>query len=65
VRGDIDARVAAPVALGSVVGVIVGARVLMAVSSERVRLMLVAVLVLLAIQMALAAAGIDVVRGLP
>jgi uncharacterized protein len=64
VRGDIDARVAAPVALGSVVGVVLGARVLMAVSSERVRVMFVVVLILLAIQMALAAAGIDLVQGI-
>ena len=41
--------VAGPVALGSVVGSLVGARILMAVSNERIRLLFVVVLVALAV----------------
>jgi uncharacterized protein len=57
-RGDIVPAVAGPVALGSVVGSLVGARVLMAVSNERIRLLFVVVLVALAVQMALSGFGI-------
>ena len=42
---------------------VLGARILMAVSSERLRLLFVVVLVALAGQMVLGAAGVDVVRG--
>jgi uncharacterized protein len=63
VRGDIVAPVAGPVALGSVVGAILGARILMAVSNDRIRLMFVAVLVILAVQMLLEAFGIDLAAG--
>jgi uncharacterized membrane protein YfcA len=63
VRGDIVANVAGPVALGSVAGALLGARVLMAVSSEKVRLLFVGALVLLAMQMFLSAFGIDLPRG--
>jgi len=58
-RGDILPGVAGPVALGSVVGSVLGARVLMAVSSERVRLLFVVVLLALAVQMALSGFGIS------
>ena len=57
-RGDIVPAVAGPVALGSVVGSLLGARILMAVSNERVRLLFVVVLVALALQMALSGFGI-------
>jgi uncharacterized membrane protein YfcA len=57
-RGDIVPAVAGPVALGSVVGSLLGARILMAVSNERIRLLFVVVLVALAIQMALSGLGI-------
>jgi uncharacterized protein len=57
-RGDIVPAVAGPVALGSVVGSLVGARILMAVSNERIRLLFVVVLVLLALQMALSGFGV-------
>jgi uncharacterized membrane protein YfcA len=60
-RGDIVPAVAGPVALGSVVGSVLGARVLLAVSSERVRLLFVMVLLALAIQMVLSGLGIDLV----
>src|SRR5712675_2173482 len=57
-RGDIVPAVAGPVALGSVVGSLLGARILMAVSNERLRLLFVVLLVALAIQMALSGLGI-------
>jgi uncharacterized membrane protein YfcA len=56
--GEINPSVAGPVALGSVVGALLGARFLMAVSSEKLRLGFVAVLVALAGQMLLSAFGI-------
>jgi uncharacterized membrane protein YfcA len=58
-RGEIVTAVAGPVALGSVVGAMAGARILMAVSGERLRVLFVAVLVLLAGQMLLSAFGVD------
>ena len=58
-RGDIVPAVAGPVALGSVVGSLLGARMLTAVSNERARLLFVVVLVALAIQMALSGFGIQ------
>jgi uncharacterized protein len=58
-RGDIVPAVAGPVALGSVVGSLIGARILMAVSNERIRLLFVVVLVALALQMALSGFGIE------
>ncbi len=58
VRGDIVPTIAGPVALGSVVGAALGARVLLAVSSERLRLLFAGILVLLAGQMLLEASGI-------
>ena len=57
-RGDIVPAVAGPVALGSVVGSVLGARTLLAVSNERIRLLFVVVLVALALQMALSGLGI-------
>jgi uncharacterized membrane protein YfcA len=58
VRGDVVPRIAGPVALGSVLGAILGARILMAVKSERIRLLFVGVLGILAVQMLLAAFGV-------
>jgi len=65
VRGDITASIAGPVALGSVLGAVLGARVLMAVSNERIRLLFVLVLVALAAQMFLGGFGLDLIRGAP
>jgi hypothetical protein len=62
-RGSIVTRIAAPVALGSVVGAVVGARVLMVMPSGRLRLLFVVVLVALGIQMLLEAFGIHLVPG--
>jgi uncharacterized protein len=57
------APIAGPVALGSVVGAILGAHFLMSVSNDRIRLLFVAVLVALAAQMFLAAFSPDLFRG--
>jgi uncharacterized protein len=58
-RGEIVTSVAAPVALGSVVGAVLGARILINVPAQRLRLMFVGILGLLAAQMLLAAFGIS------
>jgi uncharacterized protein len=58
VRGDIDPAIAGPVALGSVLGAVLGARLLMAVSGDKLRPFFVVVLVALAAQMLLSALGI-------
>lgn len=58
-RGDIITAVAGPVALGSVVGAVLGARILKVVSSEKLRVFFVIVLVALAVQMLLSAFGIN------
>lgn len=63
IRGDISTAVAGPIALGSVAGAMIGARVLMAISSERIRSLFVVVLVALAGVMLCGAFGIDLVRG--
>jgi uncharacterized membrane protein YfcA len=63
VRGDIVPEIAGPVALGSVVGAALGARILIAVSSERIRLLFVAVLAMLAVQMFFTAFGIHLFGG--
>ena len=59
VRGDIDADIAGPVALGSVVGALVGARLLTGLPADKLRIFFVIVLVLLAIQMLMMAFGIQ------
>jgi uncharacterized protein len=58
-RGEIVTSVAAPVALGSVVGAVLGARILINVPAQRLRLMFIGILVILATQMLLAAFGIN------
>ena len=59
VRGEIVTAVAAPIAVGSVLGAALGARILMTVSNEKLRLMFVCVLVALGAQMLLAAFGVN------
>jgi uncharacterized membrane protein YfcA len=54
-RGDIDPALAGPIALGSVIGSVLGARCLMAISGDRLRFLIVIVIVALAAQMLLAA----------
>jgi uncharacterized protein len=56
-RGEIVSSVAGPVALGSVIGAVVGARILMKVSNEKLRALFVSVLVLVAVQMLLQGLG--------
>ncbi|HEY1697893.1 MAG TPA: sulfite exporter TauE/SafE family protein [Polyangiaceae bacterium] len=63
VRGDIVPAIAGPVVLGSVVGAILGARILVAVSSARIRVAFVVVLVLLAAQMSLQGFGVHLFGG--
>ncbi len=55
VRGDIIARIAAPVALGSVFGAYLGTKILMRTSNERIRTLFIVVLLALAVKMFLAA----------
>jgi len=57
-RGDIDPVIAGPVALGSVLGAVLGTHFLMTVSGDKLRLFFVVVLVALAAQMMLSALGI-------
>jgi uncharacterized membrane protein YfcA len=64
-RGEISTPVAAPIALGSVLGAVIGARILMRLSNDKLRSMFVAILVILAAQMALAAFGINLVKKVP
>lgn len=62
-RGNIVTAVAGPVALGSVIGAVAGARILMIVSNEKLRMLFVLVLVAFGIQMLLAAFGIHLSKG--
>jgi uncharacterized membrane protein YfcA len=55
VRGDILPKVAAPVALGSVCGAFLGAKILMRTSNDRIRTLFIVVLLALATKMFLAA----------
>jgi uncharacterized membrane protein YfcA len=57
-RGDITGAIAGPVALGSVVGAVAGARILIRISNDKVRVLFAAVLVALSAQMLLHAFGI-------
>jgi len=63
VRGYIVAPIAGPVALGSVVGAILGARFLLSFSNNRIRLLFAATLGVLAVGMFLAAFGTGLYRG--
>jgi uncharacterized membrane protein YfcA len=56
--GAIDVAVAGPVALGSVIGAILGARILTGIEPERLRILFAIVLLALAVEMLLAAFGI-------
>jgi uncharacterized membrane protein YfcA len=61
-RGEIVSAIAGPVALGSVIGAIVGARVLMKVRSERLRVLFLSMLLLVACQMLMQGLGIDLLE---
>lgn len=58
-RGEIVSAIAGPVALGSVLGAVLGARVLMKVRSERLRLLFLSMLVIVACQMVLQGMGVS------
>jgi uncharacterized protein len=62
-HGYIITEIAGPAALGSVVGAIVGARMLLIVSNDRLRLLFVVILVALGIQMLLTLFGLDLSKG--
>jgi uncharacterized membrane protein YfcA len=57
-RGSIVTEVAGPIALGSVLGAFGGARILMIVSNDGLRLLFVGILTVLGVQMLLAALGV-------
>ncbi|HEY2686013.1 MAG TPA: sulfite exporter TauE/SafE family protein [Steroidobacteraceae bacterium] len=57
-RGDIHPDIAGPVALGSVLGAIVGAKLLMRLSNEKLRWFFIVILIALGVQMVLASVGI-------
>jgi hypothetical protein len=61
-RGTIIPSVAGPVALGSVLGAILGAHILMRSSNARLRVFFVIILILLGIQMVLQAFGIHLAK---
>jgi hypothetical protein len=63
--GQIKPEIAGPVAVGSVIGALLGARFLMAVSGDKLRLFFVIVLVALAARMLLEAFGIHLGRHAP
>lgn len=59
VRGDIDIDIAGPITLGSVIGALIGARLLMWLPAEKLRIFFVIILALLAVQMLLSAFDIQ------
>lgn len=61
-RGEIVSTIAGPVALGSVLGAVIGARVLMKVRSERLRLLFLSMLLLVAGQMVLQGIGVNLLE---
>ncbi len=63
VRGDINIDIAGPIALGSVIGALVGTRLLMGLPADKLRIFFVIILVLLAIQMFLSACGVHLLGG--
>jgi uncharacterized protein len=64
IRGNIVTEIAGPVALGSVLGAIAGARFLLIVSNYRLRLLFIAILVVLGVQMLFTALGVHLIEGL-
>lgn len=59
VRGDIDIDIAGPITLGSVIGALIGARLLMWLPAEKLRIFFAIILALLAVQMLLSAFDIQ------
>jgi hypothetical protein len=63
VRGSIVTEVAGPVAFGSVLGAIIGARILLIVSNDKLRVLFVMILVVLGVQMLLTLFGVHLIKG--
>jgi len=61
-RGSIVTEVAGPVAFGSVLGAMVGARILLLVRNDKLRLLFVVVLVVLGVQMLLIVFGVHLIE---
>jgi uncharacterized membrane protein YfcA len=61
-QGSIVTEIAGPVAFGSVLGAFLGARILMMISSYRLRLLFVAILLVLGTQMLLTALGVRPIK---
>ena len=61
-RGSIVTEVAGPVAFGSVLGAMVGARILLLVPNDKLRVLFVVVLVVLGIQMLLIVFGVHLIE---
>jgi uncharacterized protein len=59
-RGDVDARLAAPVALGVLTGAVIGSQVLVRLGNRQVRLIFVPILVIVAAQMLARGLGLHV-----
>ncbi len=59
-RGDINPVIAAPVALGVLVGSLIGTRLLERLAGERVRMVFIAVIALTAVQMFLRGLGVQI-----
>jgi uncharacterized membrane protein YfcA len=59
-RGDVDARLAAPVAIGVLIGAVVGSRLLTRLSNRTIRLVFTPILVLIAVETLLRAAGVGI-----
>ncbi|HTS14324.1 MAG TPA: sulfite exporter TauE/SafE family protein, partial [Candidatus Sulfotelmatobacter sp.] len=59
-RGDVDARLAAPVALGVLTGALLGSRVLVRLRNREVRLIFVPIMVVVALQMLARGLGLHV-----
>jgi len=62
-RGSIVTEIVGPIAFGSVLGAIAGARILPIVPNDRLRLLFVAILIALGIQMLLTVFGIQLIGG--
>jgi uncharacterized membrane protein YfcA len=63
VRGDIDIGIAGPIALGSVLGALVGGKILVGIPADKLRVFFVAVLAIMASLMLMSAFGIATLRG--
>ncbi|HXX59917.1 MAG TPA: sulfite exporter TauE/SafE family protein [Candidatus Sulfotelmatobacter sp.] len=59
-RGDVDARLAAPVALGVLAGALLGSRILVRLRNQQVRLIFVPIMVVVALQMLARGLGLHV-----